>query len=260
LTAMCLIFVMPAFAQSDGGRAPFEYSASIGLGYGYLYKGLVTLPVQWTGSSPIIELDLERATERFSHGLRFSLGRSGRISVNDRQRPGHNSFFWLPLDYSFTWYCSRNIFRFARLEWGFGATAQGMHLGETVDLQTEHQTKHLDDFFGIGLNTAFRWRSGNERWQARVRLALTGSPPLLNRSVIRSNLVPEHHGGLWWLRADLALDVERTVASRWRVGVRYERDAFVVLRTRTKEFSTADFLSGGNYFRSHLALRFGYRW
>ena len=252
--------IIPSFCNAQKTNASAEYSVSLGLGYGFIYKGYFNLPSRWTGSSPVIDLSLERATARFSHSLHLGYGRSPDISTKVGKKPGDNSYTWLPIDYSFTWYCCRNIFRLSRLDWGFGATGQWMHLKETIDLRTGQETHHLDDFLGVGLNTVLRWRSRRDRWRIRTRFSLTVSLPFWNRWVIRSNLAPRQSGGLTWLRSILTLMIERKLFSRLWLGIQYERDALPWVRTWTSVFTPSEVASGGNYFLSHLTVKVRYRW
>jgi hypothetical protein len=257
LTAGVLI---PLILLAESAPPKSGFSLKVGPAFGYLRKGFVTLPVAWTATAPSLVLDVSRSSPRFLHSLRLGFGRSSGISTTEGKRPGDNAFGWIPAEYGFTWFCCRDIFGLGRVDGGFGATLQYLRLHESIALQEGLATREEDDFFGLGPQAALRWRSRTEKWRAAARLSLSISLPFANRSVIDSDAIPRHRGGLYWARGDLVLSVDRVVGRRWIVGIKYERAAFGMLRTPERDFSLDFALSAGNYLLSHLSIQAGTSW
>jgi hypothetical protein len=180
--------------------------------------------------------------------------------VNGRRRPGENGFYWLPAEYSFTWHCARNVFRIKRLDWGFGGTAQFMRLSETVDLQEGESARHWEQYAGLGPNMAFRWRSKNSRWTAKMMVSITCFLPYVSRAGVISDAIPEHTGGFWWLRSGLSINVERALSKSLVMAIGYDRDAVIGARTTAYKLRAGEFIGGGNYLLSHFSMKIGYRW
>jgi hypothetical protein len=205
-------------------------------------------------------MDISRSSPRFLHSLRLGFGRSSAISTLEGKRPGKNAFGWIPAEYGFTWFCWPDMLRLDRLDWGFGVVLQYLRLNESIDLQGGTTTREKDDFFGLGAQMALRWRSRGEAWRAAAKFSLSMSVPLANSSVIDSDEVPGHRGGLYWARADLVFSVERVLGRHWTVRIKYERAAFGMVRTPERDFTLDFALSAGNYLLSHLSFQAGYSW
>ncbi len=257
LGILALTFTANNIQAEDIGRSS---CLELGLGYGYWIKGLLNWPVEWRGSSPVVVLSFHKSNERFSHSAGLTFGRSGSISANGRRRPGENAFYWLPAEYSFTWHCARNVFRIKRLDWGFGGTAQFMRLSETVDLQEGESARHWEQYAGLGPNTAFRWRSGNLSWTAKMMVSITCFLPYLSRAGVISDVIPEHTGGFWWLRSGVSISVERALSKSLVMAIGYDRDAVMEARTTAYKLKAGEFIGGGNYLLSHFSIKIGYRW
>jgi len=257
LGILILAFTAQNIRAEEIGRA---CCLKLGLGYGYWIKGLLNWPVEWRGSSPVVVLSFQKSTERFSHNTKLAFGRSGSISVNGRRRPGENGFYWLPAEYSFTWHCARNVFRIKRLDWGFGGTAQFMRLRETVYLQEGESARHWEQYVGLGPNMAFRWQSANSSWTAKMMISFTCFLPYLSRAGVISDVIPEHSGGLWWLRSGVSISVDRALSKSWVMALVYDRDAVIGARTASYKLKASEFIGGGNYLLSHFSMKIGYRW
>ncbi len=258
--AVFLIGMLSLLGRGESGDVSPRYSVSLGPGYGYWIKGLIDWPVEWRSSSPVVVMSVHKSTERFTHGARIEFGRSGSINAAGQRRPGENGFLWLPVEYSFTWHCARDIFRIKRLDWGFGGTAQFLRLSETIDLQEGQSAQHWEQYIGLGPNMAFRWRSGNLRWTGLMTVSITCVLPYLSRAGVISDAIPEQSGGLWWLRSDLSISVERALSESWILTLGYERDAVIAARTTAYKLRTGEIIGGANYLLSQISMKIGYRW